>query len=230
MEHFVQAVAERFDLISFSYAVTLLAYTVRDMLPLRALLAVAALTMLGFGWQTGMTAMVVWNSLFVVVNLVQLVLVIRERRPVRFDSDEARRAWETVFWAMTPREFMRLWGRGERVRLNAGTLCSQGQIPAHLAMVLSGTVSVEQSGRSVARVGAFQLVGEMGFITNSPATADAVVREPVELLQWRRADLARLARRHPELVRKLDSAIGQDLVRKLTSGTAGPDECGVVAA
>ena len=224
IEEYARALAAHIDLVSVAYAITLAAYLVRDMLPLRALLALAALAMLAFGWQAEMVSMMVWNALFVVVNLVQLVLVIRERRPLEFDCPEARQAWETVFWSMSPREFLRLWHKGERLRLEEGSLLRQGQIPAHLVLLLGGELEVRRDGRHLTRIAPWQLVGEMSLITGEPASADVVVREPVELIQWRRRDLDRLSRRHPEMMRKLDGVIGQDLVRKLTAGTASPEE------
>ncbi|MFP4131193.1 Crp/Fnr family transcriptional regulator [Thiohalospira sp.] len=217
------------DLLSVGYAVTLAAYLVRDILPLRALLAGAALVMIGFGWQSGLDAMVAWNSVFMLVNLVHLGLLIRERRPVRFPDAEARRMWESVFWMLTPREFLKLWARGERLELDVGTLCREGTQPAWMWLLLEGELSIEREGEVVAHLSPGMLVGEMSYINASTASADVVVRRPVALLRWPRAELDRWMRRHPELGRKFNGVIGQDLVRKLSSDRADPGESSAAA-
>lgn len=224
MEETIQNLLAELDMVSVAYAITLLAYLVRDMLPLRALLALAALAMLVFGWQAGMPNMMLWNGLFMVVNLVQLALVIRERRPLKFSSSEAHRAWENTFRLMTPREFMRLWHKGQRLRLNEGKLCEQGQVPAHLMLVIDGELEVQRENQCLTTIGPWQLVGEMSLITGETATADVVVRGSVDLMQWRRCDLKKLTKRHPEMMRKLDGVIGQDLVNKLTAGAASREQ------
>lgn len=220
---------DEIDLLSLGYAVTLAAYLVRDVLPLRALLALAALIMLGFGWRAELTSMMVWNTLFVAVNAGHLALIIYERRPIRFPSEEARRAWEEVFRILTPQEFLSLWNRGERLESETGVLCRGGARPAWLWLLVSGELRIEQEGELLTRLPPWHLVGEMSFINDSPASADVVIREPVVLVRWPRSELERLMRRQPELGRKLNGAIGQDLVRKLARHNATPEEAGALA-
>ena len=81
----------------------------RDILWLRILTVVATLCLLPYYCvqSTPLYAPIFWCSLFTAFNVVQIALLILERRPVFF-GDEELHLYRTVFKGMRPREFAKL--------------------------------------------------------------------------------------------------------------------------
>ncbi|WP_148253140.1 cyclic nucleotide-binding domain-containing protein [Aidingimonas lacisalsi] len=201
-------------MVSLSYAIMLVAYLVRDILILRILLIVASMAMLLYGASIDNLAMLVWNSLFVAVNGVQVAILLHERRMLEL-PDELDRIHRAVFWFMTAREFRQLWQRGQRETRYSGGILRQGEVPDRIYLVLDGEVRVERDGHTVACLGPMYLVGEMSYINHASANADVVIDDHVELMIWTHEDLSRLERRRPHLIQKFNVIVGQDLVRKI---------------
>src|SRR5262245_20764116 len=87
----------------------LLSYSVKDMLWLRCLTVVAALCLLPYYYvqPVPLTAAIAWNLLFIGINLMQIVILLRERRPVTLTVDQ-QRLYQLAFRSVTPREFLKL--------------------------------------------------------------------------------------------------------------------------
>src|SRR4030095_7147705 len=87
----------------------LLSYTVKDMLWLRCLTVVAALCLLPYYYvqPVPLTAAIYWNLLFIGINLIQIVILLRERRPVKLTEDQ-QRLYQLAFHSITTREFLKL--------------------------------------------------------------------------------------------------------------------------
>ena len=196
----------------------LLAYSVRDILWLRILTVMANLFLIIYYYScpTGAQyAAIGWNSLFTAVNIVQIVLLILERRPVFFAEDELR-IYRTIFHTLKPREFSKLLEIADRKKAGVGDkLLEQGKLVTELLLISSGSGTVELDGRHVAEVAAGQFVGEMGFLTEQEASARVTASVPTEYLAWPTEELRALLIETPELHVKVQGILGTDMVAKL---------------
>ncbi len=192
----------------------LCALVARDILWLRAILICAQSLLALYAWHIGVTGMVAWNSAFVVINVAWVVLILRERRAVTLPA-ELSRLHQAYFTALTPQEFMRLWRDGQRETLDGGRLTKQGVFPESLYFLLSGTVRVSHASDHVRDLEAGCFIGEMSVITGEPATADAVAVGTASVVRWPAGRLHAVRQRDPVFWAKIQSVIGQDLVRKL---------------
>lgn len=204
-----------------AYALTLGAYLVRDILILRSLLLAAGVTMLAY-FMVGM-ADVAWTPFFwqivlLLVNLVWVVLLVRERQSVRF-TEEERELHETLFREFSALEFMKLLRAGDWRSLAEGDdLTQRGEPVERLYLVSNGEVEVDRgSGREPIRVRDGGLIGEMSFLNASPATATVRATCPTRCLTWNQEELRSLLRRNPSMRGVLMSVIGSDLTHKLSS-------------
>ena len=78
---------------------TLAAYLVRDILWLRILSIVASFAGIIFNYYVPVTplwAVIYWNLVFIAINAVQIVIIIKERSGVHFTKEE-REIYETMF-------------------------------------------------------------------------------------------------------------------------------------
>src|SRR5262245_48971356 len=150
----------------------LVSYLVRDILWLRVLTVIAIASMMPYYYwchETPMYWPMSWQSLFLTVNLVQIAILILERRPV-FLGDEELAIYRSVFRSLRPREFMKLLSVAEWKKAKPGEiLLEQGKpIPA-LILISTGGGTVKLDGRHVAEIASGQFVGEMGFLTGQVA-------------------------------------------------------------
>ncbi len=208
----------------------LLSYSVRDILWLRILTVVAIISMIPYYYccsATPLYAPIGWNALFAIVNLVQIGMLIMERRPVFLGEDELQ-LYRMVFRSLTPREFMKLVSIAQWKTATKGqALLRQNEPVACLALISSGRGSVEVDGRPIAEVGPGQFVGEMGFLTQQHASASVLASHPINYLAWPADQLRTLFEDAPQLHVKVQGILGTDLVEKLRQegySTAHPSQ------
>jgi CRP-like cAMP-binding protein len=174
--------------------------------------------------QTPLYAPIFWCSLFTVVNIVQISLLILERRPV-FLGEEELHLYRKVFNGLRPREFAKLLSIAEWRRATAGEkLLRQGEPAPDLILISSGGGSVLIDERPVAELRGGQFVGEMGYLTNREASASVVALNRTDYLAWPVDKLRAVLGENPALHHKLLGVLGNDLAEKLrqeaSSGSA----------
>jgi len=195
----------------------LVGIAVRDMLWLRIILVLGQLSLMPYYCcqPTPLYSPIVWGSLFVLINIVQIVLLIMEKRPV-FLGEQELQLYRTVFSTLKPREFVKLLSIAEWKRAKSGdALLTQGKPVPALMLISAGRGMVELDGRRVAAVAAGQFIGEMGFLTEQPASASVVADAPIEYLAWTAPKLRTLLAESPGLHVKVQGILGNDLIAKL---------------
>ena len=196
----------------------LLAYSVRDILWLRILTVVATLSLMPYYFCCSGEPLyepIAWCSLFTLVNLVQITMLLLERRPVFLGEDELR-LYRKLFRSLAPREFMKLVSIATWKRAAEGEkILHQGKGVSDLILISTGTGSVEIDGRYVAEVGPNQFVGEMAFLTEQDACASVIARTPLDYLALPVDELRSLFQDAPQIHVKVQGILGTDLVEKL---------------
>lgn len=208
-------------LVHIGYSLMLLALLARDVLWLRLLLVAAQTNLSLYSWFRGIDSIAAWNAVFVVINALWVLRILRERRAVQLPPELAQLR-ERHFLALEPPDFLRLWRMAERQQLNDATLTRRGEAPPALYFLLSGAVAVRQDGRELTRLGAGDFVAEMSLLTGAPATADAVALGEVELMRWPAPALLQLRGRNAALWSRIQSVLGHDLVAKIQRASAAP--------
>lgn len=208
--------------LNASNVVYLVSYVVRDILWLRLLTIVGGLlggAYFAFGPEPAWNA-VGWVGLFTLINIVQVALLLLERRPVQL-SDDARRLHETTFPSLAPRELASLLAIARWDDVAEGArLVARGEPADRLMVLLSGRARVVLPGRRNVVLGPGQLVGEMSFVTGESPTADVIALEPIRVVSWPREALAALLAEKPQLAVAMHAAIGADLASKLEAASA----------
>ena len=222
-------------LVHLGYLLQLFALLARDVLWLRGILVVAQSVLAVYAWLRGPEYLpyVLWNALFVLINVYWVARLLRERAAVKL-PEALRPTWEKHFAALAPPEFLRLWRDGRRGAVADAQLVREGTMPEALYFLLSGEVAVRSGGRELARLGAGHFVAEMSLLTGERTTADVHALGPVEYMAWPAATLARLRTRNPMLWSKVQSVLGHDLVEKIRradlQGAGGGSSAGAVAS
>lgn len=201
-------------LVHLGYVLMLVALLARDILWLRALLVGAQANLGLYAWTQGLGGMMFWNALFVLINAVWVLRILRQRRAVRLPP-----ALEPVhrryFAALSSQEFLAFWEAGSGRRAQGQRLVEQGVHAAELIFLNVGEACVMAGDKAVARLPAGSFIGEMSLLTGAPTSAAVDAVGEVELHCWPAAWLQQVRLRQPALWSKLQSVLGHDLIEKL---------------
>ena len=209
-----------FDLIKDSYIqhlgylFTFLALSVKDMLRLRIILAIAQI-LLGF-YQLSVLRfdVVIWNTIFTIVNIYHIVRIINERKIV-FIPDEIKDIYNDIFNDFTSREFMNFWSLGEYKKSSDTLLIKEGEKQKHLYLILKGDVTVKRNKNILNTLGRGKFIAEMSLITDEPASANIYSNNNMEYITWNQTELKHFQSSNKNLWIKLHNILSKDLIDKI---------------
>ena len=194
------------------------AYLVRGILWLRILSIIACVMMAFFNFYAPAEPLwvaIYWNAFFSAVNIFQVWLLIRERAAVSF-TDEELELYETIFRQMSPIEFMKVLRVSHWETVEPGTtIIKKNSEVSEIRLVYHGTLRVEIDDDSTAEVRDGAFLGEMAFVSGSPASGTVSSLTKVRLLSWSFVELRKLFRRNPEIRSAFQAVISSDLASKL---------------
>ncbi len=160
-----------------------------------------------------------WQSCFLLVNLVNLLVLLFSMRATHFDDDE-QKAFEIKFSELKPHEARPIFRYADRISIPAGTaLLQEGVRNEVLFLILDGKCSVLKNGVEIAALLPGQFVGELSFLSGQVVSADVVAREQTKLMCWDKKKLAPLFRKHALYESYFSSLCGMDVADKLRSTT-----------
>jgi len=204
-------------LIHVANVLYLFSYLVRDILWLRLLTVVAACLLMPYFYfrPDPLIAAIAWNVLFTGINLYNIVILYMERRPVDF-NDEEQNLYQVGFRSLTPREFLRLLKMATWKEVQAGhKLIEKGTCVNELLTIYSGNVDICVDGKRVSQLQEGCFLGEMGFLTKEPSSADAVASSFLRYVSWKHEDLEQSFQSNPDFKAAVQAILSKDLVAKL---------------
>ena len=209
--------------VVFFFANTLyvVSYMLTSMLWLRVLAVIAAASTFPYFYfqSEPLWSALFWQSCFLVVNLVNLLILLYAMRRAHFDEEE-QLAYRLKFSSLRPHEVRPIFERAERQSLRGGdTLLAEGQENHRLFLILEGRCQVRKQDTEVADLGAGDFVGELSFLSAEPASADVVADGAVRLMSWDREALQPLFRREGLYETYFHSLCGLDVAGKLRAMT-----------
>jgi CRP-like cAMP-binding protein len=192
-------------------------YLVKDILWLRVLSVVGGLVLLGYYATSPMPlwAAGAWIGLFSAINLLQIELLLRERRPVTLRPDELR-LYQLAFRRLTEREYAKLLAIGQWKEVGPGErIVKRGQSPHQLIVLTDGRARVEVDGRPLAELHPGCFLGELSFVTGDAPNADVVALEPTRTVSWQDDALRKLFATDAQFRASVQQLIDEDLIAKL---------------
>lgn len=155
-----------------------------------------------------------WHLVFVVVNLIQIAILIRDRMPIDLDPDEAM-LHSGPLRMLSPQQVRKVAKLGTWHEAEPGDrIVDEGQSLVELILMQAGRASVRAKGRGIAELTGGQFIGEMSFLTGEVTSAEVVATDKVRYLEWSEetVDASVLG---ADLYLAFQSALGIDLVKKL---------------
>jgi hypothetical protein len=200
--------------LNLAYAVLVSSTMTRRILWLRGALVVAGVMFVVYGIMTDNWTMIFWNSVTSVLHSWQAVRYVQSRRQLTL-SDADERVRQTYFADVDPFDFHSLWTMGETREYHEVPLTSEGEEQTKLMLVLDGQALVDMGGRQVGLLHRGDLLGEMSFVSGSPATATVLASGAVVVREWDHDRLHTLDHLNPSAASALRKKIQENLAEKL---------------
>ena len=203
-------------LLNSGYFLVFLALAIREILWLRITITFGQSTLFTYSMLNGNYNIAFWNSLFVMVNIIQIIIIYRERQQLEI-PEEVQDIYDTIFYTNTNRQFLYFWDQGKAGFVENKTIIKAGDIQKDLMLVLNGTAEVKRDATVIAKLERGQFIAEISYITGKTASADVVVKEKLSYMIWDRETLDNLRKTKPAIMDKLDRILTLDMADKLTN-------------
>lgn len=206
-------------LVYLAFLLDMLGFLARDELKLRLLMLLGMVFYMAYYATVAETPLwdpIITNGLLAAINLVMIVIVVLERTTFAMSADQARIFAQ--FRLLSPGQFRRLLRHGQTIEADRPrAIVREGRSVTEICYLIDGVATMEKGGqRFEMQPGNF--VGEVGFLTDSPASATVQVDAGTRYVVWDVARLHRLFKRQPALRNAMLAQINQDLALKVAGG------------
>ena len=195
----------------------LFSYSMRDILWLRILTIAAACFMIPYFYfqPEPLYPPILWNLIFMILNLFWIVRLLLERRPVKLSDDELQLC-QIAFRTLTPREIKKILKLSSWENADPGEcFVSKDEPLERLILIYSGTADVNVDGNKVGELQAGQFIGELGYFTDEVAAADVVATEATRYVSWPKDRLKSYLDKNSDLRAAFQIILGSVLAKRL---------------
>ncbi|NUM35489.1 MAG: cyclic nucleotide-binding domain-containing protein [Candidatus Brocadiae bacterium] len=205
-------------LAHLGFGLIAISYLLEDILWLRIVAIVANSTIAAYNYlvpKEPLWIVIFWSVVFIGINITQIILLMRERRGIKF-SEEEKELYHTVFACFSPVEFMKLLRIAEWKKARAGeVLMNAVEKSGKLLLIYNGEAIIEKEGNAIAKAKDGTFIGEIEYTLDRPNCATVKVVTPTKYLEWNTNNLKALLRRNPSMSASMQKALSQDLIQKL---------------
>lgn len=204
-------------LVNLSNVIFLAAFSVRDVLYLRLLSIIAYLVILPFYYlqQNTLWPSIFWGVAFIAVNVVRVIILFLERRPVIL-SDEEENLHQLAFGTMDKREFLKLLSLADWIDVNPGeVIVERGKPVSNVLIMMSGEIEAVLNDDIKVDFRPGQMIGTAEVLGGLGSPVRVVVRSPARLVRWNVGRVREFSASRPELRAKLSAIVNADLAGKL---------------
>lgn len=198
-----------------AYVFILLACLMGRIVWMRFFLTLAAITGLFF-FREGPVFIVLLAA--IAINLFYLLYngIIAKSRELKTPEEEE--LYKTIFHNFTIPQFKKILKAGRIEHVDPGELLTEeGKPVPHLILIFRGKARVVAGGHTVAYCHPGNLIGEISFLTGSPASATVYVVEPTNYIKWSQDSLKRLLESDKDLNQSMQGIFNTDFLRKYKS-------------
>jgi hypothetical protein len=200
-----------------SYLLIAISYWLTDIFWLRVVAVVGLSLEILYFWHSGgdLRAGIGWDLIFIAINLYQLYRLAKDRLSLRLPEAD-RDLLRSAFTGLDDSQIARLLVAGEFVDLAGGTiLAEENRALDKIFFICSGRVAVTIAGRHVSHVERGSFIGEVAFLTETPATATVIAEGDVRALSFKKAKLKHFFDNEEEVAGLIYQLLGRELAGKI---------------
>ncbi len=217
LEELIQGLSDPVILFGhFTYLLLIISMLMRRMVALRILAVASGVAKIVYrAFFVLDPVSVLWETIFVLVNIGQLLIIWYYEHHHRFADDERHFA-DNMPEGVDRSALKRLLDLSELERHDpSAILTTEGQPVRRLMYLADGIVKIEHGDRVVAICGPGDYIGELSFLSGNPASATATVVKPARVLAFDQTRLNAATASDTQLRRTLESALNRNLAGKL---------------
>lgn len=206
----------------FTYLLLIVSMLMRRMVALRLLAVASGLAKIVYRAVFVLDPVsVLWETVFVLVNVIQLVIIWYYEYHHRFSEEQEHLVRNMP--ADTDRSAIkRLLDLSDLQRFAPDeALTHEGEKVERLLYLADGIVKIELGGRVVAICGPGDYIGELSYLSGKVASATAIVVKPARVLAFDQDKLNAAIKADGPLRRTLESALNRNLAGKLVRSNEG---------
>ena len=222
----IDIVTDKTVIFFIANSIYVISYMLTSMLWLRLLAIIAAVSTFPYFYFQAepLWSALFWQSCFLAVNLVNLVMLLHSMRPPNFDSFETL-AYELKFSELKHHEVAPILKLAQRMSLQDGQLLlKDGDSNNRLFLIADGACSIVKHGNEITQLGAGEFVGELSFISGEVISADVISVGNTKMMYWDRLALEPLFKKHGLYKSYLHSLCSVDIAQKLRRMTTATAE------
>lgn len=156
-----------------------------------------------------------WDAIFIVINLFQIFLLVRERASLTLPEKDAPMLRQS-FAGLDDAQIARLLKAADWRDAQPGEiLTKQDHAVDSLFFLCSGRASVEVNGSFETYLEKGSFVGEIAYLTGNLATATVVIDEPSRVLAFSKLRMAKVTDRDSRIAGIIYELLGRDLAQKM---------------
>ncbi len=164
---------------------------------------------------TNTTSGVLWDALFIIINLYQLIWLIREKINARLPEKDADML-RLSFSGLDDSQIARMLKAADWKDYQVGDVLTRQDAPVDaLYFLCSGRAKVEVDGRYITHLEKGSFVGEIAYLTGNPATAKVTIDEPARALAFSKMRMAKVTAKDSQISGILYQLLGRDLAQKM---------------
>jgi hypothetical protein len=195
-----------------------LGFLIKDLLGLRLIMSVAIVIEIIYSYYVAERPLwtnIIWCCVYLVVNGYQIVSLLMARRPLVLTADE-QLLFEKVFYNLSVRDFLRVLRSGTITHFEAGEVLVKEEMPIDkLILIIDGSCGIDMQKKIIARISEFTFIGEMGFLTDDPASATVRTEVPCRCVVWDAAELRALMKNDSSINVCMHAIFTSDIITKL---------------
>jgi len=201
------------------FAIALLAILFKDILYLRIFAVIGSLLvfpMYMFAYQNVLWTNFGWTGSAVAINIVQIIILLRGRRPLVLKGLE-KEIHSSIFYALNSRIFDKIYNLSKLEEYTNNTVLFRINESIHdLYLIINGQIEVTLHDDTKKIVSNNTFIGEQAFITGNTTSATIrILSEKAILLKWDKETLHQLLDKDVALSNTFDLILTTDIIQKL---------------
>jgi CRP-like cAMP-binding protein len=157
----------------------------------------------------------IWDLVFITINLYQLIWLVRDRISLRLPEKEGPMLREALA-GLDDAQIARLLRAAEWRDFQEGETLTRQDAPVDaLYFLCSGRANVEVNKSLITYLEKGSFVGEIAYLTGNPATATVVIDEPARVLVFSKMRMAKVVAGDHQINSIIYQLLGRDLAMKM---------------
>jgi hypothetical protein len=205
-----------------SYTLIAISYWLTDIFWLRVVAVIGLSLEILYFWHSGgdLRTGIGWDLIFIAINLYQLYRLVNDRLSLRLPEAD-RDLLRAVLKGLDDAQIARLLDAGEFVDVAGGTVLAEENKPLEkIFFICAGRLRVTIAGREVSHLEKGSFVGEVAFLTETPATATVIAKGEVRALAFDRVRLKRFFDDEEDVAGLIYQLLGRELAGKIKVSNA----------